>query len=170
MAQDPRHAVREWLEAEQAGQPDAADRAFAQAAAALPRLQPSARFADAVLARLGVPPQAAPDLWASWWLRGLVGAALVSVGVLVVSLSGGAWISALVASVHTVAWGLGQAGTAVSAWVGSALIAWAGVAHAAVVLGRLLSGPGAILMLMLNLTVAAAALVALRRLVPMQEN
>jgi hypothetical protein len=169
MAHDPRHAVREWLEAEHAGQPDAADRAFARAAAVLPRLQPSARFADAVLARLGAS-ATAPDPWASWWLRGLIGAALVSVGVLVVSLSGGGWISAVLASVHSVAWGLGHAGTAVSAWVGSALTAWAGVAHAAVVLGRLLSGPGAILMLILNLTVAAAALTALRRLVPMQEN
>jgi len=87
-----------------------------------------------------------------------------------VSLSGGAWVSALVASVHAVAWGLQQAGTASSAWVGSALTAWAGLAHAAVVLGRLLAGPGAILMLMINLTVAAAALAALRRLIPIQEN
>ena len=170
MGHDPRQAVREWLEAEHAGQPDGADRAFARAAHVLPRLHPSARFADAVLARLGTRPEPAPDLWASWWLRGLIGAALVAVGVLVVSLSGGAWILAMTASVHTVAWGLGHAGTAASAWVGSALTAWAGVAHAAVVLGRLLSGPGAILMLILNLTVAAAALMALGRLVPMQEN
>ncbi len=170
MAHDPRLAVRDWLEAELAGQPDAADRAFARAAHVLPRLQPSARFADAVLVRLGVRPEPPPDLWAAWWLRGLIGAALVPVGVLVVSLSGGAWITAVTASVQAVAWYLGHAGTAVSAWVGSALTAWAGVAHAAVVLGRLLSGPGAILMLMLNLTVAAAALVALRRLVPLQEN
>jgi len=82
MPQDPRHAVREWLLAEHAGQPDAADRAFARAAAVLPRLQPSARFADAVLARLGGS-AAAPDPWASWWLRGFIGAALASVGVLV---------------------------------------------------------------------------------------
>jgi hypothetical protein len=169
MAHDPRRAVREWLEAEDAGQPDAADRAFARAATVLPRLQPSARFADAVLARLGAPP-AVPDLWASWWLRGLIGAALVSVGILVASLSGEAWVSAAIGSVHTVAWGLGRAGTAASAWIGSALTAWAGVAHASVVLGRLLAGPGAILMLTLNLTVAAAALVALRRLIPIQEN
>jgi hypothetical protein len=169
MAHDPRDIVREWLEAEDAGKTDVADRAFRLVASGLPRLRPAAGFADAVLARIS-PPAAVPDIWASWWLRGMVGAALLSVGVLVVSLTGGAWLTAVLASVRTVAWGLGQAGTVMVAWIASALTAWAGLAHAAVVLGRLLAGPGAMLVLMLNLTVAAAALVALRRLIPMQEN
>ena len=169
MADDPRAIVREWLDAESAGRADAADRAFRVLAADLPRRQVPAGFADAVFARIGSLP-AVPDVWASWWLRGIIATALVSVGVLVVSLTGDAWLSAVLASVGTVAWGLGHAGTAISAWVDSALTAWAGLAHAAAVLGRLLAGPGAILVLMLNLTVAAAALTALRRLIPMQEN
>ena len=169
MAHDPLAIVREWLEAEDAARTDAADRAFCVVAAELPRHQPPAGFADAVLARIASP-AAVLDLWASWWLRGIVGAALLSVGVLVVSLTGDAWLSAVLGSVRTVAWGLGHAGTAVSAWVGSVLTAWAGLAHVAIVLGRLLAGPGAILTLMLNLTVAAAALMALRRLIPMPEN
>jgi hypothetical protein len=169
MADDPRAIVREWLDAEAAGRAGAADQAFRLVAAGLPRCQVPAGFADAVLARIG-PMPAVPDVWASWWLRGLIGTALLSVGVLVVSLTGDAWLSAALASVGTVAWGLGHAGTALSAWVDSALTAWAGLAHAAAVLGRLLAGPDAIIILMLNLTVAAAALTALRRLIPTQEN
>lgn len=169
MAQHPPTIVRDWLEAEQAGRTDAADQVFRLVAAGLPRLRPPAGFADAVLVRIGAT-QPVPDIWASWWLRAAVGAAMLSVGVLVVSLTAGAWVSAILGSVHAVAWGLGHAGTAIAAWVGSALVAWSGLAHAAVVLGRLLAGPGAILMLMLNLTVAAAALLALRRLIPLQEN
>ena len=56
------------------------------------------------------------------------------------------------------------------AWVGSALALWAGLARAALAIGRLLAGPGPVLLLTLNLTVAAAALLALRRLMPLQEN
>jgi len=169
MADDPRTIVRAWLEAEDTGRAEAADQAFRIVAAGLPRYPPPAGLADAVLARIGLP-AAVPDVFASWWLRAAVGAALLSVGVLVVSMTGGAWLSALLASFHAVAWGLGHAGTAVSAWVGSALTAWAVLAHAALALGRLLAGPDAILVLMLNLTVAAAALMALRRLIPVQEN
>jgi len=169
MAQDPRTIVRDWLEAEAAGRADAADRAFRRVAEGLPRLKTPAGFADAVLARIGAPTPV-PDLWASWWLRAAIGAALLSVGVLVVSLTAGAWASVLLGSVHAVAWILGHAGTAVGAWVGSALAAWSGLAHAAVVLGRMLAGPTAFLTLVLNLTVAAAALLALRRLIPLQEN
>ena len=169
MAHDPRAIVREWLEAEDDARTDAADRAFRVVAAGLPRYQPPAGFADAVLARMAAPATVL-DLWASWWLRGIVGAALLSVGVLVVSMTGDAWLSAVLGSVRIVAWGLGHAGTAVSVWVGSVLTAWAGLAHAATVLGRLLAGPGAVLAMTLNLTVAAAALMALRRLIPIQEN
>lgn len=169
MAREPRHIVREWLDAEAAGQPDEADRRFRLVAAKLPRLRPSAAFADAILVRAGMAP-AAPDVWASWWLRGLIGAALLSAGALAVSLSPDAWFSALVGSVRTVAWAFGDAWLAVQAWVGGALAVWSGLSHAAVVTGRLLAGPDAVLLLVLNLTVAAAALIALGRLIPSQEN
>jgi len=169
MAHDSRDAVRAWLEAERAGDADRADLAFRQVAAHLPRLRPSAAFADAVMRRVVVPAREA-GIWASWWLRGLVAGALVSVGAVVVSLSGGAWLSAGLSSIQAVAWAVGRAGTVASAWIGSALAAWGGLAHAATVVGRLLAGPDAVLVLLLNLTAAAAALLALRRLLPVQEN
>jgi hypothetical protein len=169
MAKNPHHTVREWLDAERAGHTEEADRRFREVAAALPRLQPSAGFADAVIARAGLAlPR--PDLWASWWIRGAIATAMLSVGVLAVSLSAAAWFDALLASVQHVAWGLGQLSAGVRAWVGSALTVWAGLAQAASVVGRLMAGPGPLVLLALNFAVAVAAFCALRRLMPLQEN
>jgi hypothetical protein len=169
MVTDLHRIVRDWIDAEYDERRDDADRSFRLAAASLPRLEVPARFADVILARMGAR-ALQPDLWASWWLRGLIAAAVLSAGVMVASLSGAAWATAVLASVHTVAWAVGHAWTVVTAWVGSALAAWSGLAHAAIVVGRLLAGRDAMLILVLNLTVAAGALAALRRLIPMQEN
>jgi hypothetical protein len=92
------------------------------------------------------------------------------VGVVAVSLPAGAWFGGLLTSVRGVAWGIGQVSTAVHAWVGSALTLWAGLAQAAIVVGRLMTGPGPLMLLALNFAVAGAALHALRRLMPLQEN
>jgi hypothetical protein len=69
-----------------------------------------------------------------------------------------------------VAWGLGQLSAGVRAWVGSALALWAGLAQAASAVGRLMAGPGLLMLLALNFAVAVAAFCALRRLMPLQEN
>ena len=169
MAKNPRHTVREWLDAERAGHPEEADRRFRAVAAALPRLQPSAGFADAVMARAGLAlPR--PDFWASWWVRGAIATAMLMVGVLAVSLPAAAWFDALLASTQHVALGLGQVSAGGRAWVGSALAVWAGLGQAASTVGRLMAAPGPLMLLALNFAVAVAAFCALRRLMPLQEN
>jgi hypothetical protein len=169
MAKHPHHTVREWLDAERAGHAEEADRRFRSVAADLPRLQPPAGFADAVMARVGLT-RPRPDLWASWWIRGAIATAMLSVGVLAVSLPAPAWFDALLASVQHVAWGLGQVLAGVRAWIVSVLALWAGLAHAANAVGRLMAGSGPLMLLALNFAVAVAAFWALRRLMPLQEN
>jgi len=169
MAKNPHRTVREWLDAERAGHGEEADRRFRAVAAALPRLEPSAGFADAVMARAGLA-RPRTDLWASWWIRGAIATAMLSVGVLAVSLPAAAWFDALLASAQHVAWGVGQVSAGVCAWVGSVLALWAGLGQAAAAVGRLMAGPGPLMLLALNFAVAIAAFCALRRLMPLQEN
>ncbi|MCX6551702.1 MAG: hypothetical protein NTY02_11990 [Acidobacteria bacterium] len=169
MKTNHRETVRAWLAAERRGQDEEADRQFRRVAAVLPRLRPSAGFADAVLQRAGLA-ETTPDLWASWWGRLAVASALLSAGSLAVSLTPHGWLTAGLASLRAVAWGVNHGGAAARAWIGGAFTVWAGLAHAAVALGRLLAAPGPMLLLVLNLTVAGAALAALRRLLPLQEN
>jgi hypothetical protein len=169
MATDPRRIVRDWLEAEHAGQVEEADRRFRRVAASLPRYQPPAWFTETALARAGVTPPVRV-VWAGWWVRWAAALALLSAAVLMAALPDDLWLTAVLTSVRSVASGLEHTAIGVHAWVGSALTVWAGLARAGLAVGRLLASPGPVLLLALNLTVAVAALVALRRLMPVQEN
>jgi hypothetical protein len=169
MPKHPHRTVREWLDAERAGRTEDADRRFRAVAAVLPPFQPSAGFADAVMARAGFS-RPRPDVWANWWIRGAIAAALLLVGALAVSLPATAWFDALLASVQQVARGLGLVSAGASAWIGSALVVWASLAHAASAVGRLMTGPGPLVLVTCNFALAVAAFWALRRLMPLQEN
>jgi hypothetical protein len=169
MAKHPHHTVRDWLDAERAGHAEDADRRFRAVAEAMPRLRPSAGFTDAVMAKAGLG-RPRTDLWANWWTRGAIATAMLLVGALAVSLPAAAWFGALLASIQHVALGVGQLSAGASAWVAGALALWAGLANAAGAVGRLMAGPGPLMVLALNFAVAVAALCALRRLIPLQEN
>ena len=169
MATNAHRDVRDWLDAELAGRTEDADRSFRAVAGALPRLDPPTRFADAVMARVGAM-RAVPDMWARWWVRAAVAASVLSAGGAGLSLSPHGWFMAIVASLRTVALGLGDLSAALQAWVAGALALWAGLAHAGVVAGRQLAGPAPLLILLVNFAMAAGAFAALRRLMPSQEN
>ena len=169
MATNAHRIVSEWLDAERAGQGDAADRTFRYVAGALQYLEPPAGFADAVIARMGAL-RTVPDLWMRWWVRTAVAACVLSAGAVGAFLPIDGWFGAMLQSLRFVAVAVGQIGAGAYAWVAGALAVWSGLAHAAVVLGRQLAGPQSLVILGLNFAIAAGALVALRRLVPFQEN
>jgi hypothetical protein len=169
MATNAHRDVREWLDAELAGRAEDADRRFRAVAGSLPRLDPPARFADAVMARVGAM-RAVPDLWARWWVRAAVAACVLSAGGAGLSLSPQGWFMAILASLRAVALGFGDLSSALHAWVTGAVALWAGLAHAAVVVGRQIAGPAPLLILLVNFAMAAGALAALSRLMPSQEN
>lgn len=169
MATNSHRIVREWLDAERAGQTDAADVLFRSAAGALPPLSPPAGFADAVIARLSAAwPQ--PDIWTLWWVRGAVAVCVLLVGVAGGALPPHVWLGGALAAIRGVAVGLAQVSAALHAWVSGALALWAGLGDAAIVVGRQVAGPASLVLLGLNFAIAAAALFALRRLMPLQEN
>ena len=170
MRTDDRLNVRAWLEAEQAGQVDEADRRFRVLTVVLPRLEASLGFVDRVLDRMGTRWAPAGSVWTGWWLRGMVAASVVTLGAVLGSWSVRAVLFTVLASIQTVAWALGQAVAGAQAWIGTALTVWDGVAHAGIVVGRLLVAPGPALMLTLNLAVAASAVAALQRLLARQED
>jgi len=172
MRTDDRLNVRTWLEAERAGRIDEADRQFKLLAVALPRLGPLPGFAERVLVRVraAIAPAPAMGLWNAWWLHGLVAASVITLGAVLGSWSARAVLFTVLASIQTVAWGLARTGAALQAWVGTALTVWEGVAHAGIVIGRLLVAPAPALMLTLNLAVAASAVAALQRLLARQED
>ena len=169
MATDPRQTVRDWLIAERRGDADEADRQFSRVAGALPRLQPSASFTAAILRRVATR-ATAPDIWSFWWMRVAVATAMLAAGVVAASLSPQDWLSAGLASVGTVAWGVGHVWAASRTWISGVLTVWSGLAHAAAVVARLLAMPVSVGLLALNLSAAGLALAALRRLIPVQEN
>jgi hypothetical protein len=110
------------------------------------------------------------DVWANWWVRAAIATAMLLVGALAVSLPAAAWFDGFLGSIQHVARGVGQLSAGASAWVGGALALWAGLANAAGAVGRLMAGPGSLMVLALNFAVAVAAFCALRRLMPLQEN
>lgn len=169
MATNTDRIVREWLDAERAGRTDAADVLFRSAAGALPPLDPPAGFENAVMARLSdVWPE--PDIWTLWWVRGAVAVCVLLVGLGGAALPSQVWLGAVLTSIRGIAVGLAQASAALLAWVSGALALWAGLGDAAIVVGRQVAGPASLVLLGLNFAIAAAALFALRRLMPLQEN
>ena len=170
MRTEDRHIVRAWLEAERAGRTDEADRRFRHVAVALPRLEPSWWFTGRVMARLGFLRWAGGDVWRSWWLRGMVAASVVTLGAALGTWTARSALFTAVASAETVGWGVSQASVGVGAWARLAFTVWTAVAHAGLVVGRLLASPETAFILMLNLAVAASAAAALQRLLARQEE
>lgn len=169
MTTDMRFEVREWLEAEQAGRADEADQHFRAVSRGLARHRPPEWFADAVVARLRAPRPVA-DAYSTWWGRAAVAACVTLVGGVAALVPWHVWMDGLVASLQGVAWGLGRALACGRAWVAGGLALWGGLADAAGVIARQLSGPVPLGLLALNLAVALCALGALRRLMALQEN
>jgi hypothetical protein len=84
-----RDLLDRWLSAERADRADEAEAALAALFSALPPLQPPAGFADRVLLRAGLAqmpqtsplPQTSRSLFASFWMRGLLTACLLAIGI-----------------------------------------------------------------------------------------
>lgn len=170
MISDKRNLVREWLAAEDAGRPEAADRAFASVAEALPRRRPPSAFGAAVMARvaMGTPPMV--TWWSSWGVRAAVAASIVTLGVGLGTWSSRSMLFAVIATAQAFVWGIDQVVTGGAVWIETALTLWGSAAHAAVVLGRLLVAPGPALLVGANLAVAVCAFAALHRLLASQED
>lgn len=165
-----RDLIRAWLEAEHADSGDAADRAFASVAVALPRRAPSRRFVAGVMARVRTAEAAPASLWMNWWVRAGIGASLALLGTVLGTVSWrGAFDTALTVT-QTVVWGVDRIVTGFQAWASSAGTVFAALAHAGIVLARLLTAPGPALVVTLNLLLAAGALAALQRLLVTQEK
>jgi hypothetical protein len=161
--------VRNWMGAEESGHDDAADRGFARVAAGWPRRQASPDFARQVFRKIGLPAPVS-DVWAAWWMRALTAGALGLAGLFALSVSPAAWVVAWLSSVGAAAVALERTWTAIGVWMGAVVAVWSGVAHAALVVGRLMAAPGPLMLLAVNLTVAACAFAALRRLLVSQET
>ncbi len=161
--------IREWLEAEAAGRAEEADLRFRSVSRGLERSRVPAGFADAVIARIGAS-RAAADAYSKRWVRVAVAASVALVGGIAALVPWHVWMGALLASVQAVAVGVGRVIVGGRAWASGGLAVWSGLADAAAVVGRLLLGPVAIVLLALNLAVAVCAFGALRRLMAPQEN
>jgi hypothetical protein len=163
--------VTAWLEAEQDGEMEAADRHFRSVIGRLPRLEPSPGFALRVLAHARMlPSQSASGVWVSWWLRIVVGTAMACTAVAVASLSMSDIVTAGVGVVRSVAIGIEH----VWDWTGSSATAgfrvWTLAAQVGGALSTVCAQPGSAVFLATNLAAAAGALAALRRLLAPQEG
>lgn len=112
------HLLDRWLSAERTDRADEAEAALAALLTALPPLQPPAGFADRVLLRAGLAPrpqtmpQTSRSLFASFWMRGLLTACLLAVGISAL------WLPQML---HAVA-GLVSVADLVRLWTGSVVV------------------------------------------------
>ena len=159
----------DWLNAERAGRVDEADERFRSVARVLDRLELPRGFAAAVAARLTEAGRA-PDVWSAWWTRAAIAALVLSAGATAAALPPQGWFRAVLASLQSVALGVGDASSAAGAWVAGALAVWTGLGRAAGVVGRQMVGPEPVFFLCLQFVLAAGAFVALRRLTAGQEH
>jgi len=169
MTTDAQREIREWLEAEAAGRADEADLRFRSISRGWERHGVPAGFADAVLARLGRP-RLVQDAYSKRWVRAAVAASVLLVGGVAALMPWHVWMDAVLSSVQIVAVGISRVVIGGKAWVAGGLAVWGGLAEAAAVIGRQLTGPVPVGLLALNLAVALCALGALRRLMALQEN
>jgi hypothetical protein len=161
--------IREWLEAEAEGLADQADERFRPVSSRLERAEVPAWFTGAVMARLGAV-RAVQDAYAKRWVRVAVAASVALVGGVAAIVPLHVWIDAMLTSVQIVALGVGRGLVLGRAWLAGGLALWSGLADAAAVIGRQLTGPVPLGLLALNLVVALCAYAALRRLMALQEN
>jgi hypothetical protein len=170
MRPEDRDVVRNWLHAEETGGAEAADRAFASVASALPMRLPSRRFAARVMTRVSASTTPLTVWRTSWEARLAVAASLITLGVVLGTWSFRSMFFATLAIAQSFAWGVGQVATGSVVWIETALAMWETAAHAAAVLSRLLATPGPAMVVGVNVAVAACACAALRRLLASQEE
>jgi len=159
----------EWLNAERAGRVDDADERFRSVARVLDRFEMPRGFAAAVAARVAEA-RRVPDVWSAWWTRAAIAASVLSAGAAAAALPAQGWFRAGLASLQSVALGLGDASAAAWAWIAGALAVWSGLGRAAAVVGRQMAGPEPVFFLALQFVLAAGAFAALRRLTAGQEH
>jgi len=163
-------AVREWLQADAAGQGEAGDRALRDVAAAWPRRMPPPGLAARIAVALaGQGRRAAVRTVPAPWVRATVAAALAGCGGLL-GLTPGRELGGLLWSAFqgTVA-GVGGV-LALGSFVGDTM--WAilePAARAGRAVGVVVAGPVPAAVLAVNVLVAAGAFVALRRVLVTRE-
>ncbi len=159
---------RNWQDADRDGHFDEADRAFGAVAAAWTRAVPPAGLV-ARMAALGSASRGPVWNWESIWLRLSLGAGLVMCGVALGAVSGRALGTLLLASVQTVAGAVGSMLTLADAWGRTAVAVGIVMARVARACGSALIDPFALSFVLVNVLLAAAALVALRRVLSVRE-
>ena len=161
-------AIGEWLDAEGAGDGDRAEAALARSLAAVGRRGPGRGFADRTLLAAGLLEPASPAWWPVTVRMALAacllvaGLALVNLPVLVyawVPVVRAAGLATLVPALH----GLARA-------MAAAFASWTFVEEIASALRASLGNPTVVLVLAANLSVAAASLVGLKRLLKTPEE
>lgn len=159
--------VARWLRAETDGQAEAADRLFADLAARRwARIEVPAALAARITAAIGAGQRA---WWDLWWMRAALLASMGAVGAVVAlapsSSLASAGVSGLVVWSQVLGWALACSERALDvAWT-----LWSAGARVSSWVGIVLSAPVAQLALALNLAMAAAGFVALRRLLQAEE-
>lgn len=165
---DDRELVTRWFEADATGRSDEADGLFASLAAGRwSRLDAPRGLAGRIVASLASGMR--PVWWDLWWVRVALAAALASVGgalaLLPSSALASAGVSALVGGARAMGWLLACSGAAIEA----AWALWFTAAQVSSWIGVVLSAPFPQFLVALNLALAAAASVALRRLLRPEE-
>lgn len=159
---------RNWLDADRDGHLDEADRAFGAVAAAWTRAEPPAGLVARVAA-FGSASPAPVWNWESIWLRLSVGAGLVMCGLALGAVSGRTLGALLLASVQTVAGAVGSMLALADAWGRAAVAVGFVMTRVARACGSVLIDPLALVVVLVNVLLAAAALVALRRVLSVRE-
>ena len=158
-----------WRKAETGESPEDADRAFAALARQWPR-GPAPAGLTSRIAALGVAERGVPAWqWSGLGFRALVGAGLVISGVMLGTLSGRALGTLFLASLQMVAVGCGNVLAVVSGWGSLVMAVGLPVVRAAHAIAGVLVEPLPMVVLLVNVLIASAALVVLRRLMAVQE-
>jgi hypothetical protein len=160
---------RNWLDADRDGRLEEADQAFAALASSWTRSVPPASLVARVAALGSAPRRSLAWNWESMWLRLSVGAGLVLCGLALGVLSGRALGAALLASIQTVAAGVGSMLALADAWGRAAVAVGLVLARVARACGSALTEPIPLVFVLVNVLLAGAALAALRRVLSVRE-
>lgn len=158
-----------WQDAERDGRLEQADRAFTALASSWPRSVPPAGLVARVAALGRAPRRRLSWNWESVWLRLSVGAGLVLCGLALGVVSGRTLGTALLASIQAVAAGVGSILSLADAWGRAVIAVGLVLAQIARACGGALTEPLPLLFVLLNVLLAAAGLVALRRVLSVRE-
>jgi hypothetical protein len=157
-----------WKNAERDNTPEEGDRTFAELARTWTReAAPAALVARVALA--GQKATASSRLWAAWWLRGAVATALVLAGAALGGLSVSAILDLVLASFGAMGGMVVLVFAAAGAWLMSVAAIAGPFARAGVAIGNALVAPEPLLVLGVNVLLAAGALTVLRRVLATRE-